>query len=67
MPPPLRAGGYPVTNIRNTSSPLRAILEDPAMRIDGFVGPGHVSMVIGTDPYRFVAEEFHRPIAVAGL
>jgi hydrogenase expression/formation protein HypD len=47
--------------------PLRAILEDPAMRIDGFVGPGHVSMVIGTDPYRFVAEEFHRPIAVAGF
>jgi hydrogenase expression/formation protein HypD len=47
--------------------PLRAILADPAMRIDGFVGPGHVSMVIGTDPYRFVAEEFHRPIVVAGF
>ena len=47
--------------------PLRAILKDPAMRIDGFVGPGHVSMVIGTDPYRFIAEEFHRPIVVAGF
>lgn len=47
--------------------PLRAILEDPAMRIDGFVGPGHVSMVIGTKPYRFIAEEFHRPITVAGF
>lgn len=47
--------------------PLRAILQDPAMRIDGFVGPGHVSMVIGTDPYRFIAEEFHRPIVVAGF
>ncbi len=47
--------------------PMRAILEDPAMQIDGFVGPGHVSMVIGTDPYRFIAEEFRRPIAVAGF
>ncbi len=47
--------------------PLRAILEDPAMRIDGFIGPGHVSMVIGTEPYRFIAEEFHRPIVVAGF
>ena len=47
--------------------PLRAILQDPAMRIDGFVGPGHVSMVIGTEPYRFIAEEFHRPIVVAGF
>ena len=48
-------------------APLRAILEDPAMRIDGFVGPGHVSMVIGTAPYRFIPEEFHRPIVVAGF
>jgi hydrogenase expression/formation protein HypD len=47
--------------------PLRAILQDPAMRIDGFIGPGHVSMVIGTDPYHFIAEEFHRPITVAGF
>jgi hydrogenase expression/formation protein HypD len=47
--------------------PIRALLEDPAMRIDGFVGPGHVSMVIGTEPYRFVAEEFGKPLVVAGF
>nr|WP_029010104.1 hypothetical protein [Azospirillum halopraeferens] len=49
------------------SPPLRALLEDPEMRFDGFVGPGHVSMVIGTEPYRFIAEEFHRPIVVAAV
>jgi hydrogenase expression/formation protein HypD len=47
--------------------PLRALLNDPHMQLDGFVGPGHVSMVIGTHPYDFIAEEFGKPIAVAGF
>jgi hydrogenase expression/formation protein HypD len=47
--------------------PMRAVLEDPAMQIDGFVGPGHVSMVIGLEPYRFIAEQYRRPIVVAGF
>ncbi|SON53947.1 Hydrogenase expression/formation protein HypD [Hartmannibacter diazotrophicus] len=47
--------------------PLRAILEDPEMRIDGFVGPGHVSMIIGAKPYRFIAEEFGKPLVIAGF
>ncbi|MFH1558287.1 MAG: hydrogenase formation protein HypD [Pseudomonadota bacterium] len=46
---------------------LRALLEQPDFGIDGFIGPGHVSMVIGTAPYRFIAEEFHRPLVVAGF
>jgi hydrogenase expression/formation protein HypD len=47
--------------------PIRALLSDPFMRLDGFVGPGHVSMVIGIHPYDFVAEEFGKPIVVAGF
>jgi hydrogenase expression/formation protein HypD len=47
--------------------PLRALLEDPECRLGGFIGPGHVSMVIGLEPYRFIAEEFHRPIVIAGF
>ena len=34
---------------------IKAILDSPDLRIDGFLGPGHVSMVIGTVPYEFVA------------
>ena len=34
--------------------PLKAILESPDLRLDGFLGPGHVSTVIGQRPYRFV-------------
>lgn len=46
---------------------LRALLTSPGMRLDGFLGPGHVSMVIGTRPYGFVASEFARPLVVAGF
>ncbi len=46
---------------------LRALLSQEDFGIDGFIGPGHVSMVIGTTPYRFIAEEFKKPLVVAGF
>ncbi|MFA5970536.1 MAG: hydrogenase formation protein HypD [Sphingomonas sp.] len=46
---------------------VKAILDSPDMRIDGFLGPGHVSMVIGTKPYDFIASDYHRPLVVAGF
>jgi hydrogenase expression/formation protein HypD len=47
--------------------PVRALLSDPTMQLDGFIGPGHVSMVIGLDPYRFIARDFGKPIVIAGF
>ncbi|MDG4552807.1 MAG: hydrogenase formation protein HypD [Candidatus Competibacter sp.] len=35
--------------------------------IDGFIGPAHVSTVIGTRAYEFVAAEYHRPLVIAGF
>jgi hydrogenase expression/formation protein HypD len=46
---------------------IKAILDSPDLRIDGFLGPGHVSMVIGNRPYDFIAERYSRPIVVAGF
>lgn len=46
---------------------LRALLSQPGFNVDGFIGPGHVSMVIGTHPYDFIAETFHKPVVVAGF
>jgi hydrogenase expression/formation protein HypD len=46
---------------------IKAILESPDQQIDGFLGPGHVSMVIGTAPYRFIAERYRRPLVIAGF
>ncbi|QLH14963.1 hydrogenase formation protein HypD [Paracoccus pantotrophus] len=47
--------------------PIHALLKDPHMVLDGFIGPGHVSMVIGVHPYDFIARDFQKPLVVAGF
>ena len=46
---------------------IRAILDSPDMRLDGFIGPGHVSTVIGCRPYEFIVRDYGCPIAVSGF
>jgi hydrogenase expression/formation protein HypD len=46
---------------------IRAILDSPDMRLDAFIGPGHVSTVIGCRPYEWIAKDEHKPIAVSGF
>jgi hydrogenase expression/formation protein HypD len=46
---------------------MRAILDSPDMRIDGFVGPGHVSTITGCRPYEFIARDYGKPVVVAGF
>ncbi|MGA2208567.1 MAG: hydrogenase formation protein HypD [Acidimicrobiales bacterium] len=47
--------------------PIKAILESPDLRLDGFLGPGHVSTVVGQRPYRFVPEVYGKPLVTAGF
>jgi hydrogenase expression/formation protein HypD len=47
--------------------PIKAILDSPDLRLDGFLGPGHVSTVVGNRPYRFVAERYGKPLVTAGF
>jgi hydrogenase expression/formation protein HypD len=46
---------------------IKAILDSPDLHLDGFLGPGHVSMVIGTRVYDFIATHYKRPLVVAGF
>ena len=46
---------------------IKAILDSPDMKIDGFLAPGHVSMVVGERPFDFVAEQYQKPIVVTGF
>lgn len=46
---------------------MKAILNSPDLRLDGFIGAGHVSMVIGMRPYNFVARDHHKPVVIAGF
>jgi len=56
-----------------TPSAIANILESPEVRelgtvpLDGFVGPAHVSTVIGSQPYEYFAEEYRRPVVIAGF
>ncbi|MHB1738483.1 MAG: hydrogenase formation protein HypD [Actinomycetes bacterium] len=47
--------------------PIKAILDSPDLRLSGFLGPGHVSTVVGNRPYRFVSEVYGKPLVVAGF
>ena len=46
---------------------LRAILNSPDMRLDGFIGPGHVSTIIGCSPYEWIAKNAGRPVVISGF
>jgi hydrogenase expression/formation protein HypD len=46
---------------------LKAILDSPDLQLDGFLGPGHVSTVIGTRQYEFVSQEYNKPLVVSGF
>jgi hydrogenase expression/formation protein HypD len=47
--------------------PLRAIVQAEDTSVQGFLYPGHVSVIIGEKPYRFIADEFGIPGAIAGF
>jgi hydrogenase expression/formation protein HypD len=47
--------------------PLRALLESPDLRLDGFIGPGHVSTVVGARPFQFIPADYGRPVVIAGF
>ena len=56
-----------------TPAAIQNILESPEVRelagvsIDGFFGPSHVSSVIGSRPFEFFAEEYQKPVVIAGF
>jgi len=56
-----------------TPAAITNILESPDVRqlgtlpLDGFIGPAHVSAVIGSGPFEFFAEEYQRPVVIAGF
>jgi len=56
-----------------TPAAIQSILDSPdvrewgQVRVDGFIGPSHVSAVIGSRPYEYFAEEYQRPVVIAGF
>jgi hydrogenase expression/formation protein HypD len=69
----LRAAAEGITNLsffcnHVTIIPaIKAILDSPDLRLDGFLGPGHVSTVIGCRPYEFIPASYGKPLVCAGF
>jgi hydrogenase expression/formation protein HypD len=47
--------------------PLRALLDSPDLRLDGFIGPGHVATVVGARPFEFIPADHGKPVVIAGF
>ncbi len=47
--------------------PLIALLDDPALKINGLLCPGHVSSIIGASAYQPLADNYHLACVVAGF
>ncbi|MEM7555262.1 MAG: hydrogenase formation protein HypD [Cyanobacteria bacterium P01_A01_bin.84] len=46
---------------------LQTLLENPDLQLDGFIAPGHVSVVIGTEPYQFISHQYQKPVVISGF
>ncbi|MCG8529415.1 MAG: hydrogenase formation protein HypD [Desulfovibrionales bacterium] len=46
---------------------LKVLLDDPDCAVDAFLLPGHVSTILGMDPYSFVAEQYNTPGVITGF
>ncbi len=53
--------------LKTIPKPLEIICQSPKIGVDGFILPGHVSAVIGSEPYGFIAERYHRPGVITGF
>ena len=52
---------------KNMPGALEAIINDPQLKLDALILPGHVSTIIGAEPYRFLAEEYGIPGVITGF
>jgi hydrogenase expression/formation protein HypD len=46
---------------------LEALMQSDDVMIDGFILPGHVSTIIGSEPYEFIPEKYSRPCVITGF
>ncbi len=52
---------------KNMPGALEVIINDPALKLDALILPGHVSTIIGVEPYRFLAEKYGIPGVITGF
>jgi len=57
-----------IYSVHKTVPPaLKALLDSGEVLVDGFILPGHVSTIIGKDPYNFIADDFNKAAVITGF
>ncbi len=63
-----KVGNFSIYTVHKLVPPaLRALLNSPEVQVDGFILPGHVSTIIGSKPYGFMASEYGKPGVITGF
>lgn len=61
-------GNFSVLSLHKLTPPAtRAILDSGEVALDGIIGPGHVTTIIGSDAWEFLPAEYRVPVAIAGF
>ncbi|HUW23446.1 MAG TPA: hydrogenase formation protein HypD [bacterium] len=58
---------YIFSNHKLIPPAMEALLESKEVRIDGFICPGHVSVTIGSNAYKFIAQKYNVPCVIGGF
>lgn len=58
---------YFLTAQKLVSPALRMLLSDPDVKVDGFILPGHVAVIIGSQAFQFLQDDYKIPSVVAGF
>jgi hydrogenase expression/formation protein HypD len=59
---------YYILSLHKICPPImKAILDLGEVRLDGIICPGHVSAIIGSHPYQFIADDYHIACAISGF
>lgn len=61
-------GNFSVFSLHKVVPPaLELIFSDPDINVDGLICPGHVSVVIGVEPYEILAQKHRKPCVITGF
>ena len=58
---------YMLSLLKQTPPVIKALLDTGEVRIDGIIGPGHVSAIIGSIPYEFIPRDYRIGCVISGF
>ncbi len=61
------ANFFVLSLLKRTPPVIKALLDTGEIRLDGIIGPGHVSAIIGSEPYEFIPQNYGVGCVISGF